>query len=231
MVNPAYSIPLNENDLALLGELVVILGQIEEEMMLTVSGLIQGDRPTTEKVMGSSKAADKSAIWAALIKLRAKDNAPLHAWVDFAIQQLADLSADRNDFIHSNWQHRVSVHLGSGNDGEVMVLGNERGEPIELHMRFTLPSPRPEKSTGIAKRIQNFARSRPSEDIRAARDKAATLSCVFAHIGHCVEFKCDPNETHSAWRDRLPPLPQPRPAKAKARKGKAREAPRAPSKR
>ena len=61
MVSPAYSIPLSDKDLALLGELVAILGQIEEDMTLTVSGLIQGDRPTTEKVMGSSKAADKAA--------------------------------------------------------------------------------------------------------------------------------------------------------------------------
>jgi len=221
MVHPAYSIPLNIKDLALLGELVVILGQIEEEMMLTVSGLISADRPTTEKVMGSSKAADKSAIWSALIKSRTKDNAPLHAWVDYAVQQLADMSADRNDFIHANWQHRVGLRIGEGED----VLGTEDGDTIELHLRITLPGLKPEKSVGIARRIQNFARSRPSEDIQAARDKAATLSCVFAHITHCVETGADPNECGSAWRDRLPPLPPPRPAKAKARKDKGREHP------
>ena len=216
MVQPAYLIPLTPENLALLGELVVILGQIEEDMVQGVSGLILADRPTTEKVMGASKMGNKAEIWRALIKLKHKDNSALHQWVDYAFQQLSDLSQDRNDFVHANWQHIVRVSHMTENRGLEHLT--------EVHMRLSgdrEPSPNPR---GIARRIQNFSKTRTGEELQQVRDKPASLSCVIAHITHCIATGKGP-DARSPWRDKLPPLPEPRPAKGEARKGKAHGGP------
>ncbi len=220
MVKPAYLIPLTPQNLALLGELVVILGQIEEEMVQGVTALIQADRPTTEKVMGASKMANKAGIWSALIKLRHSKNETLLRWVDYACEELSDLSQDRNDFVHANWQHLVQVSRMQ--DGALVPI-------TKLAMRLSSnrePSANPE---GLARRIQNFSKSRSGEELQQVRDKAAALSCVIAHITYCLAPHGEPDGSKSPWLDTLPPLPEPRPAKGEARKGKGRGGQRGPS--
>lgn len=209
---PAYAIPLNAEGLATLGEIVVILGQIEEEMVLAVSGLLKLDRPTTEKVMGSTKMADKSAIWSALIDFHKPDDHDLLAWVDYANTQMQVSSTSRNDFVHANWWHRIEGrHPDDGSIFEMFLRGGTHlpGQPA------------------AARRISKHVSVRKGEEMESVRDHAAELSCVMAHITHVVSHADEP--PLSPWRNRLPERPPGHLAKVKARKATGQTPPPPPS--
>lgn len=187
---PAYSIPLTENDLILLGELTVILGQIDEEMVRTVSGLVMSDRPTAAKIMGSTAIANNSSIWAALIGIRSSDLDLL--WlVDHAEKEIAEVSKGRNDFIHAFYREKLSF------GGFIHTTSNEL---VEL---------RPESSKDThAMRVRN-SQNRPISELPPLKERAARLSCLIAHIGHCLSP--DAINHPSPWLGRLAPTLPPRP--------------------
>ncbi len=72
-MRPAYELPLNQKQFAQLGELTAIIGQIDDFMVQTVAHLLKVDRAAANLIMGSSKVADNSSIWATTIRNRTKD--------------------------------------------------------------------------------------------------------------------------------------------------------------
>jgi hypothetical protein len=196
---PAYSIPLTEKDLILLGELTVILGMVDEEMVVAVSGLIQADRPTTAKIMGSTQIANNAAIWASLINLRCS-NIDILWLVDHAQKEIAAVSAGRNDFIHAFYRER----LPSG-----AYTYSSSNEMVEL---------RPETSENThAMRVRN-SQNRPVSELATLHERAARLSCLVAHIGYKLAPHGEGRE-HTPWLGRLLPTLPPRPPNWEPEKG------------
>jgi hypothetical protein len=72
-MNPAFEIPLNEQELSQLGKLTAILGLVDDLMIQTVERVLNVDRAAANIIMGSSKIADNSEIWTNVIKNRTVD--------------------------------------------------------------------------------------------------------------------------------------------------------------
>lgn len=208
-MDPAYQIPLTPGELQCLGELTAIIGQVDEEMTRCVSGLISADRPTTNLVLGSSKVADNSAIWAAVIGLRTKDEDII--WlVEHALKEIQSVSQGRNDFVHAYF------HPGDVESVEVVEV-NEAGATV---LAVT--------GAPYARRVRNDKRRAISE-LKEVRDRAARLSCLIAHIGWCLAPHGRDHPEHSPWLERLGPTLPPRLDTAEARKAKAQQPRRRPS--
>ena len=60
-MEPAYQIPLTEK-LAELGALAVLLGQVDEILIRTVERLLNLNRQSANRIMGSSKVAENSHL-------------------------------------------------------------------------------------------------------------------------------------------------------------------------
>jgi hypothetical protein len=118
-MNPAYEIPLSEQELAQLGKLTAILGLVDDLMIQTVERVLNVDRAAANIIMGSSKIADNSAIWTNVIKNRTTDEDIL--WlIEHAIREIELTSKARNDFIHSVFSRTFYLadgvqHSGSAN--------------------------------------------------------------------------------------------------------------------
>lgn len=208
-MQPAYPIPLAPSDLQTLGELTAIVGQIDEAMTVTVSGLIQADRPTTDAVMGSSKVADNANIWASLIRLRSKDEDVL--WqVEHALKEIQEVSAGRNDFVHAFFEQKLTSI-------EVMVSD---GNSIDVYGREGPPT---------ARRVRSQNKQRPVTELQQVRDRAARLSCLIAHIGWQLAPHGITDGGRSPWLARLAPSLPPRLDTAAARKEKAQQPRQRPS--
>jgi hypothetical protein len=155
-MNSAHEIQLNEQELAQLGRLTAILGQVDDLMIQTVERLLSVDRTAANIIMGSSKIADNSAIWASVIKNRTADEDIL--WlIEHAIKEIGLTSKARNDFIHSVFSRTYSFGFW-----------------------FVFPAPQT-----VARRVRN-ASPRPITDLTSVIDQSARLSCLIAHIDHLV---------------------------------------------
>lgn len=204
-MEPAYSIPLTDKDLATLGELTVILGQIDEEMVQCVSGLVQSNRDTAAKIMGSTQISNNAAIWQALIGQRTKDVDVL--WlVAHAVQEIGIVSGGRNDFIHAFFMeaspHGYFTYSSSNEFAEI----------------------RPETSAATyAKRIRNSKTTHIAELV-TLREKAARLSCLVAHLTQILTSPGD-EPWLTPWRDRLLPTLPPRPPNWEPPKARGLESP------
>lgn len=203
-MKPAYHIPLSDDDLKLLGELTVIMGQIDENMVTGITGLIRVDRPTANAIMGSTKVQDNANIWAMIIRQRHKDKRLL--WlVDVAVKEFQALTTGRNDFMHAFY-----VELDE-------KTGTSRWAPNPLVWDEAWPT--------HAKRVRT-GKSRPATDIKTVRDHAAWLSCLIAHVSDWLAVGSEPP---GPWLERvesrLPPHPDTRPP----RKAKGPKPPRGSS--
>lgn len=155
-MDPAYEIHLNEQELAELGKLTTILGQVDDLMIQTVERLLLVNRDAANKIMGSSKIADNVAIWASIINNRAADEDVL--WlIELASKEIEVISCARNDFIHGVFSSVLQMADG-----------------------FSIPS-----YPTVVRRVRN-TKFRPISDLPSVIDKAARLSCLMAHIDHLV---------------------------------------------
>jgi hypothetical protein len=103
-MDPAYEIHLNEQELAQLGKLTAILGQVDDLMVETIARLLNVDRDAANWIMGSSKVADNTEIWEKVIKNRTADEDVL--WlIEHVKKEIVDISRSRNDFIHAVFWH------------------------------------------------------------------------------------------------------------------------------
>jgi len=100
-MEPAYPLVLTSEEHALLGELVEIMGQIDDILLGTVTRLLNIDRPAAAKIMGSSRVADSVEIWLHAIEiasmiLKSRNGSTLQKPLI-----VTDLMKARNDFIHA----------------------------------------------------------------------------------------------------------------------------------
>ncbi len=193
-MNPAYEIPLNEQELAQLGKLTAILGLVDDLMIQTVERLMNVDRAAANTIMGSSKIADNSAIWKSVIKNRTTDEDII--WlIEHAMREIELTSKARNDFIHSVFSRTLSLADG-----------------------FSIPVHRT-----VARRVRSD-NPRPITDLPSVIDQAARLSCLVAHIDHLIAGNPGATSAWlERLGPTLPPrLDTASPRKAKVRRGRRR---------
>src|SRR6266480_3480109 len=96
-MEPAIPLVLTQEEHALIGEMVEIIGQRDEIMIGTIMRL---DQASASKMMTETNAAKFADIWANTIKNRISDPALLQL-VDVARDEMKDVADIRNDFIHA----------------------------------------------------------------------------------------------------------------------------------
>jgi hypothetical protein len=99
-MRPAFQIMLEPTALQLIGEICAIQGQIEWCMLGTVRQLLSVERPTAQRIMGSTSIANNAEIWLAIIN-ESDCSAELKLLAETAYRRLASLSEGRNDFLHA----------------------------------------------------------------------------------------------------------------------------------
>lgn len=213
-MDPAYQIPLTDEALIMLGEITVILGQVDEEMVRTVSGLIGTDRETANAVMGSTKMENNTGIWAKLIAQRTADLDIL--WlVEVAMKEFPVVARLRNDLIHADYG--VAFNSG-GLSFTTRNMGDtyRDADGKRVLMGFQAPA--------FAKRIRNGKRT-PASEIPALRERVGRLSCLIAQIGYSLAPHGRDNPQASPWHGKLAPTIPPRPDDWEPGKAKVRPVP------
>jgi hypothetical protein len=155
-MDPAYEIHLNEQELAQLGKLTSILGQVDDLLIQTVERLLSVNRDAANKIMGSSKIGDNVAIWTNVINNRTSDEDVLW-FIEIASKEIEVISCARNDFIHGIFSNVLQMADG-----------------------FSVPS-----YPTVARRVRN-TKFRPMSELPSVIDKAARISCLVAHIDHLI---------------------------------------------
>jgi len=96
-MEPAIPLVLTQQEHALIGEMVEIVGQRDEIMIGTVTRL---DQTAATKMKSETNVVKFADIWANTIKNRISDTALLKL-VDVARDKMKDVADIRNDFIHA----------------------------------------------------------------------------------------------------------------------------------
>jgi hypothetical protein len=152
-----------------------LVGEIVEILGITDHIMMETVKPldpqAAEDMKGIVNVAKFVSPWANAV--RGYTSVPdLLKLVDFAVQERIDIADTRNDFIH------------------VLFVGNifapgyvEPGYQETSAIRFRTGKPR------------------STNELPNLRARAAMLSCVVAHTGHCIK-----SSGPSAWLDRVRPL-------------------------
>lgn len=198
VMEPATPLVLTTEQHAMIGELVEIMGQVDDIMIQTVGRLLNVDRAAAGKIMGSTRVEDNSAIWAHAIRNRISDTA-IAELIAVAQKEIRDIAELRNDFIHA-------------------LFTGDYAAPGYFE---------PGIQTTSATRIKS-GKTRSTSEIEAARNRAATLSCLVSHID--ARMKAGGGHGPSPWLERLGPLLQAhQPPHQSTRQEKGRKPPREPS--
>ena len=96
----AYKIPLSAEYLAGLGEIILIVGQIDDDMARSLTGLLGVDRPTANRLMWSQEPID---LWVGVMKGRCP-HPHFDATVALAGSEVKSVQRDRNDLIHADYR-------------------------------------------------------------------------------------------------------------------------------
>jgi hypothetical protein len=185
---PAYRIALVSEQLATLGEIVVIIGQIDDDLARSLTGILKIDRPTANKLMWTQDAID---LWAGVMKGRIDHPHFEHA-LELARSEVRAVLRDRNDFVHADYRNTFPL-----NGSLVTVRGSANFE--------TLATPIP----AVASRNRD-QRRRDASELKGLRNRAARASRLVAHIAYSVA-------PHGGWEE-SPWLPSIEPFLARSSK-------------
>lgn len=179
-MEPAYRIPLDRNEFAMLGELTAIMGLIDEEMTQLVTDLLEIDRDAGNIVMASTRLETNYGIWAAIIAQKTIDAETL--WlVKYTGTEMSAVQKGRNDFIHA-------VFREDGGIFDRLVFD---------HVHF-------DTGTVKARRVKKDEEIDLTELPPLLR-RAARLSCLVAHISHVM--RGTPSPWNGKFDPELPPRP------------------------
>jgi hypothetical protein len=97
---PAFALVADKRTLRLIGELAVILGQIELSMRSCLIGLLGIPEHVARRMLGSSKHADNAQLWIEVMRSECHDTQLLEI-AEVALKLFEPLMRGRNDFMHS----------------------------------------------------------------------------------------------------------------------------------
>jgi hypothetical protein len=130
------------------------------------------DKQIADRMRRSTTVPNAVAHWAYAIKNHQNIPSEIARLVDIADKERNKIAKDRNDFIH------------------VLFAGDYAAPGVF----------QPGVQTTSAIRLRT-GEKRPTGELRELRDRAATLSCLIAHIDHCMK-----SSEPSPWRDTVRPL-------------------------
>ena len=121
---PAYQMPLSDGELALIGAICAIQGQIEFLMLMTVQHLLGLDVPLARRVMGSTSIETNTTIWLEAVRSKCSDPEGA-AWAAVAATEIKDLAAGRNDFVHGTYAFNQDT-----GDAIAMRIRSDKTRPV-----------------------------------------------------------------------------------------------------
>jgi hypothetical protein len=196
-MEPAYHIALTATQKRMIAELAATQSQIEWLMQLTVMHLLEVSGEAARVIMGSTSLAANAQIWISVVREKHPEDG-CRAWAEVAFKQMSDLAKSRNDYLHSVYGY------------------GETADDISFMFSHVIePTDKVFPTAGI--RVKTLAIA-PLSRLRAARDQAARLTVILAHI----EWEASPEDFDaSPFLRRLggrhpPTSPTARPRKAKA---------------
>lgn len=160
----AYHIPLTTGELALLGEVVVIIGQIDDELARSLTGVLSVDRSTANSIMRGQDAID---IWAGCMQGRCTHPEYPRA-LSLAVQELKAVQRMRNDFVHADYRESM-LWLGQW----ITVRGQTASPDLGMPSKVVASRTRDQKK-------------RDSAELQSLREKAARASRLIAHVAYNV---------------------------------------------
>lgn len=160
----AYHIPLTAEEMALLGEVVVIVGQIDDELARSLTGVLNIDRPTANSIMRGQDAID---IWAGCMSGRCTHPEYPRA-LSLAVQELKAVQRQRNDFVHADYRESM-LWQGQWVTFRGQTAGPDLGTPSKV----------------VASRTRD-QKKRDSAELRNLREKTARASRLIAHVAYAV---------------------------------------------
>ena len=171
-MEPAYHIPLTDDELKALGEICAIQGQIEQLMYDAVIWSLSITRSAADAIMATTSLDAKGHIWLEVIKSRWKQHLDIVDMAEKAAGALRVLTQRRNDFVHAFYATQVLVSLGTPPSPQpAIVYGPPRG------MRSS--------GTPIAIRTRG-RKERIASDIPKVRDEIAALSHKFLEVENAI---------------------------------------------
>lgn len=165
----AYKIPLSAEDLAALGEIILTVGQIDNDMALSLTGLLGIDRPTANRLMWSQEPID---LWSGVLKGRCS-HPHFDSTVALAGSEVKGVQRSRNDLIHADY---LDAFPHNGTTATFRESYPWKDEP---------------SGRVVASRSRDQT-LRPSEDIGRLRTWAARTSRLVAHVCFAVA-------PHGSW--------------------------------
>jgi hypothetical protein len=161
--------------LALTKDQHVLIGEIVEILGITDQIMMETVKPLNQQAVdgmkGESNAEKFVSPWAETVRGRTSEP-DLFKLIDFAVKERVDIAETRHDFIHAQFVGNI-FSPGYVNPGYQETSA----------IRF---------KTG---------KRRSTNELPDLRERAAMLSCVVAHIGHCIK-----SSGPSPWLDRVRPL-------------------------
>ncbi len=99
-MNPAYHIPLSDEELKLLGEISAIQGQIEFFLQDSLIFALGVGRPVTMAILGESGLGKSVKIWIAILREKARTD-PIRDLANEVHADLMMLTKGRNSLLHA----------------------------------------------------------------------------------------------------------------------------------
>jgi polysaccharide pyruvyl transferase WcaK-like protein len=183
--DPVFPIPLTQDQLALIGEICAIQGQIEVLMQEMIHTALRLKPETARKILGSNSIRTNADVWRDILLDGAID-AEFIEVMKRAHKAIATLAKGRNDFIHADYQADA-----------VVTFVNDKGEPIDFQnaegstIKFV-------NSEATAVRVRDRS-TRPVKELKMVRDEAARISRMIGHLWALL--RGDP--VHSPWRGKF----------------------------
>jgi hypothetical protein len=112
VMEPAYHIPLTDDELKALGELCAIQGQIEWLMANIVMHLLDVPLSTANTILGSTVARTNADVWIEIIRAKCT-NDEVRSKAEALVKPLKQFSDDRNVVVHAIYGHAESESFWS----------------------------------------------------------------------------------------------------------------------
>jgi hypothetical protein len=177
MSEPAYHIPLTDDQLKMIGEICAIQSLIEDHMLGCTKTLMSVSIDFVSKILGSTAVNTNVEIWINAIREKCQHQALVSLAEEIRVG-IINLAKGRNDFVHGLF--------GTLEQGNVYIYAYGQSIP-----------------TGqvVAQRPKNKEKLTPVEDIEKVRNEAARLSRMIAHLALCID-RDDPN-SNTPWRGKF----------------------------